>query len=93
MARARAVSTASTAGKAGSDEESSSPRFTYEPAPESDAVVSIAEQYGLFINVRFVQGRGEVSQRQSGQNWEITPSTLRMRSFTEIRTVWQSVGS
>jgi len=60
MARARAGSTASTAGKAGSDEESSSPRFTYEPAPESAAVVSIAEQYGLFINGRFVQGRGGV---------------------------------
>lgn len=31
--------------------------------------------------------------RTAGQDWEITPSTLRMRSFTEIRTVWQSVGS
>jgi acyl-CoA reductase-like NAD-dependent aldehyde dehydrogenase len=30
--------------------------------------------------------------RTAGQRWESTPSTLRMRSLTEVRTVWQSVG-
>ena len=33
-------------------------RFDYAPAPESRAVVSIADSYGLFVNGEFVPASG-----------------------------------
>jgi aldehyde dehydrogenase (NAD+) len=60
MARPERSPALSSTDATGTGPDIDNGRFLYAPAPESTAVVDIAEQYGLYVGGRFVDGRGGV---------------------------------
>ena len=59
----------------------------YAPAPESRAILSLRDQYGLFIDGEFVEGRGTPFQTISPASEErIARSRTRTRPTSTTRS-------